>query len=117
MHRVLIVASLSLLCSGCVFAQEQPQQFAAADGAWCQSRGAKPGSDHYTQCQAAIERQRQITNAESFSADANQRSPLSYDVPVPVQQPIALSPAPVVVMTTGNCVNTPVGNSFSSSCY
>jgi hypothetical protein len=52
--KIAVVAFASLLLGGCVSAEK----LAAIDDQKCQSYGARPGSDAYTQCRVAMDNQR-----------------------------------------------------------
>lgn len=110
MHRILIIAGLSLLCSGCLTTEEQAEQAAAADDASCQSYGAKRGTDLYIQCRMQKDQQRQANRAAVAAAIASQPAPQPYYAPVPM-----LPPPPVVTRPT-NCMSMPMGNMVSTTC-
>lgn len=112
MYRFLIIASLSLLCSGCLTTEEQAAQIAAADDASCQSYGAKPGTDIYIQCRMQKDQQRQANRAAVAAAIASQPAPQPYYAPV---QPVVMPPPPVVTGPT-NCMSMPIGNMVSTTC-
>lgn len=86
MKHILISASLVVCLGGCAMGPS-PEEISAGDDSTCQSYGARPGTEAYTQCRMSRDQQRQQAKMAllgMYMANQNrQPPPQPYYMPVP----------------------------------
>jgi len=102
-----LLATVVLLMTGCMSAQERALANAQADDATCKSYGLSFGSDGYAQCRQNVANQRAANARAALGAFATMQaahpaSQVPY-YPMQVQQPVRLQTMCNTVGTTTFC--------------
>lgn len=106
MRRLLLAAGAAILLAGC---QGTPigdamigdEKLAAMDDEYCQSIGAKPGSDAYVQCRMFKTGERQEGHRQAYRRAAGGLAATGASMQ---RRPV-------------NCTSAPIGSSVSTTCY